>query len=110
MKLAAEISRHAGCQGVELDPEAQLGAIARAPAMHDPRNGALSVEPYANSRKPKCHDDRLAGERRHIANDQHPERGEVDSSPPDQPEIMRSHNLAFEPNGSAHGPPLVCMN
>jgi hypothetical protein len=110
MKLAPEIPRHAGCQGVELDAEAQRGAIARAPPMHDTRDGTLSVEPYVNSRKPKCHDHGLAGERRHIAHDQHPEWGKIDSSPSDQPEIMRSDDLAFEPNGSTRGPPLVCMN
>lgn len=110
MQLTAEIPRDVRRQAIELEAEAQRGPIARTAAVDHTSNSALGIEPYANPGQPKCHDHRLTGERRHVADDEHAHRRQINPAAPDEPEIERSDDLAFEPDGPPQRPPLVCMN
>jgi len=110
VELAAEITHDVGGQWVELEAEAQPAAIPRPTPVDYAGDRGLGIEPDADARQPKCHDDRLSGERRHVSHDQHSQGRQIDAAPADEAKIVGSDDLAFEPDGSAQGAPLMCMD
>ena len=110
MELTSKITHDVRRQRVELQAEAQPGPITRPPAVDHAGDGGQGIEPYADAGQPKCHDDRLAGERGHVSHNEHSRGRQIDASLSDEAKVVGSDDLAFEADGSAHGAPLVCMN
>lgn len=110
MELTPKVADDVRRQCVELEAEAQPSPVARPATVHDTSDSGLDIEPYADPRQPKCHDDRLAGEGRHVTDDEHPHGRQIDAPSPDEAKIVGSYDLAFEPDRSPYGPPVVCMN